>query len=148
MIVIPVQTVLLIYARRSRVNLQYPWIKFWVLGLMYYNLSDWLGIAWVAEEYPGIRALDVCAGDYLGAGMFNRASQTVWPNPDYGQFQQWLNIWFRNDTFTGNFCHILSIYSMATVEHGYFEKWLSRLNHSVLPSTLNSAKSLFFMKSV
>ena len=70
MIVIPVQTVLLIYARRSRVNLRYPWIKFWVLGLMYYNLSDWLGIAWVAEEYPGVRALDVCAGDYLGAGEF------------------------------------------------------------------------------
>ena len=89
MIVIPVQTVLLIYARRSRVNLQYPWIKFWVLGLMYYNLSDWLGIAWVAEEYPGIRALDVCAGDYLGAGTFNRASQTQVgsPNPDYGQFR-------------------------------------------------------------
>ena len=79
MIVIPVQTVLLIYARRSRVNLRYPWIKFWVLGLMYYNLSDWLGIAWVAEEYPGIRALDVCAGDYLGAGTF---IDPVRPNPD------------------------------------------------------------------
>ena len=82
MIVIPVQTVLLIYARRSRVNLRYPWIKFWVLGLMYYNLSDWLGIAWVAEEYPGIRALDVCAGDYLGAGT---SIDPVRPNPDLGK---------------------------------------------------------------
>ena len=111
MIVIPVQTVLLIYARRSRVNLRYPWIKFWVLGLMYYNLSDWLGIAWVAEEYPGVRALDVCAGDYLGAGTFFQFkifSKELYPYE------------FRYDTFTGHFCYILSIHCMETMEYGYF----------------------------
>lgn len=63
------QVLVLVYLRRTKLILNVSRIKFWVLGMMYYNLSDWLSVAWIVETNPGVEPLDVCSGEYISSGL-------------------------------------------------------------------------------
>lgn len=70
LLLVTLQTIMIMYLRRSRLVLGIPKLKFWLFGLMYYNCSDWISIAWIAEENPGIRPMDVC-GEFLSKGVIH-----------------------------------------------------------------------------
>ena len=63
------QTLILLFIRRSRLITNSSRLRFWFYGMMYYNLSDWLSVAWIAESNPSVRPLDVCSGPYISASL-------------------------------------------------------------------------------